>query len=73
MSGNDDNGQPGDAINRIVYNLRAGGGNAASGNSQSDLFRDVQDDRALFTDNNVPNGPSTSAVAAAQDEKLGGV
>ena len=52
--------QPSDAINRIIFNLWSGGGTGSA-----DLFGD---DRGLFTDSSISR-PSTSAGAGMDQLK----
>ena len=68
MSGDNNNEeQPGKAINQILFNLRAGAGNSSSSARNSvDLF----DDRALFTathQETIDSPPTTSSSAAGVD------
>ena len=51
--------QPGDAINRIIFNLRSGGGTGSA-----DLFGD---DRGLFTDSTTPRTHTPAADQLRQE------
>lgn len=71
MSGdNNPDEQPGEAINRIVFNLRAGAGSSSSSAPNSmDLF----DDRALFTTTRreTTDPPATSSSSSSASRAAG--